>query len=99
MPVPHVVEMKGSVKSGVLSDGTARDVVGAGLPLPATVWTRPAAGDTVTVSYSVDGGVNFTTWPSGAVTSFAQEVLVSGVTHIRFQRTAGAGTTSTYGVC
>lgn len=86
---------------GTLADGTAVVIDMLGAPMPCTVWARPASGDTVTVSYSVDGGQNYEVWQqgtSGAVTAYAADVLLGPVTHVKFQRTAGAGTTSTYGV-
>lgn len=91
--------MEGISISGTLESGTAEIVNMYAKPLPATVWTTPVAGDTVTVSYSVDNGVSYVIWPNGAVTSFSKDVLLSGITHLKFQRTAGAGVTSTYGVC
>lgn len=83
---------------GKLADGTAVVVNMKGAQIPCTVWTVPAAGDTVTVSYSVDGGVTYTVWPPGAVIAASNDTLVGPVTDIKFQRTAGAGTTSTYGI-
>ena len=71
-------------------------------PYPCTAWTQPAAGDTVVMSYSLDGGVNYTASTLGDVTSASTTkslVFYSEVTHIKFQRTAGSGTTSTCGVC
>jgi len=82
-----------------LADGTAVVVEAKWLDYPLTVWVNPVAGDTVTVSYSCDGGTTYANWPSGAVTAYTEDVLVSGVTHLKVQRTAGSGTTSTYGVC
>ena len=67
-------------------------------PIPVMVRVNPAAGDSVTVSTSTDGAVSFTDWAYGAATIYQQMVLVSAVTHIKFQRTAGTGTTSTYEV-
>lgn len=87
-----------NVRSGTLPDGTAKIEVMTGAPLPCTVWVRPASGDTVTVSYSVDGGSNYETWVPGAVTAYSDDTLLGPVTHLKFQRTAGSGTTSAYGV-
>lgn len=99
MAAPMTSKMNGGATVLTLTSGTAQTLSAKGLPLPATVWTRPVAGDTVTISYSTDNGANYQTWPSGAVTSYTEDVLDSGVTHIKFQRTAGAGVTSTCGVC
>lgn len=79
-----------------LLDGNAVVVPMGGAPLPATVWVNPTVGDTVTVSYSCDGGTTYIV--RFAATAYAEDVLVSGITHLKFQRTAGAGTTSAYGV-
>ena len=91
--------MRGAFNITPLPSGTAVVVSMTGAPIPATVWARPAAGDTVAVTYSTDNGVNWQAWPIGPVTAYAPDVLLSGVTHVRFQRTAGTGTTSTCGVC
>lgn len=87
-----------SFSSGTLANGTPVVVATEGAPIPATVWVVPAAGDTVLVEYSLDSGVSYDNWAKGSVTARANDVLNSGVTHLRFTRTAGAGTTSTYGV-
>lgn len=86
-----------SQPTGVLTNGNAVDVSMANAPIPSTVWIRPAAGDTVTYSHSCDGGTTYTV--RGAVAVYTEDILVAGVTHIRFQRTAGTGITSAYGVC
>jgi hypothetical protein len=99
MPGTIRTAMAGRATVVTLVDGDIVTFVGEGMPLPATVWARPAAGDTVAVTYSTDNGVNWQAWPIGPVTAYAQDVLLSGVTHVRFQRTAGTGTTSTCGVC
>lgn len=92
-------KMMGGPVIYTLTDGTAQSIEGKHLPIPATVWARPAAGDTVSVEYSLDGGSNYEDWPNGDVTAFASDTLISGVTNIRFTRSAGTGTTSTVGVC
>jgi len=92
-------KMNGSFYQGVLLDGNAVVISMTNAPIPATIWAKPASGDTVAVSYSVDGGVSYIAWDNGDVTAFASDVLSSGVTHMKFQRTAGSGVTSTVGVC
>lgn len=82
-----------------LIDGTAITVAMGGCPVPCTLWARPAAGDTVSISYSCDGGTTYTAWPAGGVTAYAEDILDAPVTHIKGQRTAGSGTTSAFGVC
>lgn len=95
MPISNV--MPGMFKTGTLADGNAVTISMFTAPLPCTVWVRPAAGDTVTYSHSCDGGTTYTV--RGAVTAYTEDVLDAGVTHLKFQRTAGSGTTSAYGVC
>jgi hypothetical protein len=46
----------------------------------------------------MDGDATYENWPNGSVTARSKDSLVSGITHLRFTRTAGSGTTSTYGV-
>lgn len=95
----HVVRMTGApIISGTLTDGTAVTKSMETMPIPATVWVVPVSGDTVLVEYSMDGGTTYQNWPNGSVTSRSSDVLQSGVTHLRFSRTVGSGTTSTYGV-
>lgn len=95
-------QMTGLLHTGTLVDGTAQTIAIHDLPLPLTVWVRPFAGDTVTVSYSTDDGANYQVWPNGtagAVTAYSEDALISGATYIKFQRTAGSGTTSSWGLC
>ena len=106
MPMQNPIEvapnMSGIFASHVLVDGVAVVVSMQGASLPSTVWANPVAGDTITVSYSLDDGATYTAWSLGAITSASatkQLAFFSGVTHIKFQRTAGTGTTSTCGVC
>ena len=99
MPGTIRPQMGGRATVATLTSGTAVTFTGEGLPLPATVWARPAAGDSITVWYSTDNGANYNVWAAGVITVYAEDVLDSGVTNIRFQRTAGSGTTSTCGVC
>lgn len=85
--------------SQTLLDGTAVEKSMAGAPIPCTVFARPAAGDTVAIEYSCDGGTTYTAWPAGAVVAYTESVLDAPVTNIRGQRTVGSGTTSVFGVC
>lgn len=91
--------MPGLVLTGTLTDGNAQTVSLRGMPFPLTVWVQPTNGDTITVSYSRDNGASYTTWPAGAVTANSDDALDSGYTHLKFQRTAGSGATSTWGLC
>lgn len=70
--------------------------LGAGIP--PTIWAKPVAGDTIRVDTSLDGG---NVWEAALVSTTANwsTTLSSGVTHIRFTRTIGTGTTSRVGVC
>ncbi len=90
--------MSGALVSRVLVDGAAVIFDMDGQGLPSTVWVNPVAGDTVAVSASVDNGVTYLDWPAGAVTTYTDDILESGVTHLKVQRTAGAGTTSAWGI-
>jgi len=99
-------KMNGLVLHGTLADGTAVEHSTKSYPIPCTVWVKPVAGDTVNVWFSrgLDNEDDYYPWPNGEVTSVSADdakyqVLNSGITHIKFQRTAGSGTTSTYGVC
>lgn len=91
--------MGGLAHKGVLADDEVVILEMGMYPVPCTVWTVPVSGDTIAVSYSLDGGVTYEAWPNGSVTAASHDVLVSGVTHLKFEQTAGSGTTSTYGVC
>lgn len=83
-------------KQGVLGDGVEEIIQMAGAPVPCTVFINPAVGDTVSYWYSLDGGVSYT--KRADVTAYTEDQLISSVTHLKFQRTAGTGTTSAYGV-
>ena len=91
--------MAGGATSQVLSSGTAVSLSMKNYPLPCTVWARPVAGDTVLLSYSCDGGTTYTAWAAGGVTVYTESVFDAPITHLKGQRTGGAGTTSTFGVC
>lgn len=98
-------KMRGSqFASGTLLDGAAVITSMAGAPLPCTIWVNPAPGDTLSVGISLDGGTRYDPWPNGDVTSTSpatslSDALMSGVTHIKIQRTVGTGTASTWGIC
>ena len=94
--------MLGTWASGQLTSGTAVVIDMRNCPLPATVSVKVVAGDTVTVSFSLDNGTSYIAWSLGDITSVSDPrylIFYSGVTHFKFQRTAGTGTTSTYGIC
>ena len=90
--------MSGALILRVLADGTAMITDMDGQSIPSTVWVKPAAGDGVTVSASLDNGVSYLVWPAGEVTVDSCDVLDSGVTHLKVQRTTGSGITSTWGI-
>lgn len=98
-PMNTTPRMAGVTTPTILVNGTAVVVSTADYPLPATVWVRPAAGDTVALSYSCDGGTTYTAWSAGSVTAYTESVFDGPITHIKGQRTAGSGTTSAFGVC
>lgn len=90
--------MSGLFQKGSFSGTTATDIKMKFAPLPATVWVRPTAG-TVTVSYSVDEGTNYTTVTAlSAAAAYADTVLTGPVTNLRF---VGDGVTAagTWGIC
>lgn len=89
--------MTGTFFKGKLVDGNAVVVPMAGAPLPCLVWVRPVAGDTVAMTYSTDNGVTYNAGLS--VTVYTEDTFLAGVTHVKFQRTAGTGTTSEVGLC
>lgn len=93
------MRMNGAYHIGTLGSGTAVTISLIGAPVPSTLWAIPAAGDTVNMWVSFDNGTNWTEWSKGAVTAAANAALISGATHLKAQRTAGTGTTSTFGVC
>lgn len=96
--IRHFTKAMRAFTSGTLVNGTPVVVTMEGAPIPSTVWVVPVSGDTVLVEVSFDAGVSYENWAKGSVTARASDVLNSGVTHLRFSRTAGSGTTSTYGV-
>lgn len=91
--------MKGSTfEKGTFSGTTAYTVQMWGAPLPATVWVRPTAGS-VTVSYSVDDGVNYTAITAlTAAAAYVDTSLTGPVTHLKFVGD-GATAAGTWGVC
>lgn len=91
--------MGGKHYLATLVDGVATVFQMLNAPIPATVFANPTAGDTISVSYSLDNGTTYTAWPNGPVTAASSDVLTSGITHLQFQRTAGTNVTSTVGVC
>lgn len=98
-PLPVLNKSVRSKFVGTLVDGTPVVVVldDTNLVLPPTIWAKPRDGDTVTVDYSLDGGITWET-PWIVTTVNWDDVLVAGVTHIRFTRSAGTGILSTVGV-
>ena len=99
MPGTIRVEMVGKATKVTLKDSNPFVFVAAGLPLPATVWARPNTGDTITVEESTDDGATFRPWPTGPCTAYTEQTLLSGVTHLRFTRSAGSSQLSSCGVC
>lgn len=98
MTASTLTTMGGLAQSGTFNGTTAYTIAMKGAPIPATVWVRPTAG-TVTVSYSVDNGVNYTAVAAlTASAAYADTSLTGPVTHLKF---AGDGATAagTWGVC
>ena len=98
-----IAKMTGGYRKGTIgADGEAIIDMNKA-PLPATVWVVPNGSDTVAVSYSLDGGVTYKPWANGPVTAVSTDtekelVFYSGITHLKFERTDGDGTHSSYGV-
>ncbi len=93
--------------SGTLTSGTAVVVQMDGAPKPATITVNPLTGDSVKVEFSTNGGTTYYPWylegdtdiVAGVVTVSKTLVLLSGVTHLKFTRSAGTGITSTWSIC
>jgi hypothetical protein len=82
----------------LLTSGTAVEVQMENVQVPCTVWVEPTGGDTVTVTYKNSPTAPAQNWPVGAVVAYSEDVLDAPVYSITFQRTAGSGTTSKYGI-
>lgn len=95
----EVIEIERRTSKITLVDGTpiVVSLVDSTFILPPTIWAKPRSGDTITVDYSLDGGDTWET-PWIATTVNWDDVLAAGVSHIRFTRSAGTGTTSTVGI-
>lgn len=57
-----------------------------GYAFPSTVWAAPGSGYSITVSYSCDGGVNYTNWSAGSVTAYTESVFDAPISHLKFTR-------------
>lgn len=64
-----------------------------------TAWWKPRTGDGITVEYSFDGGDTYEPPLITNTLTNSSDRLLSGITHVRFTRASGTGTTSTVGVC
>ena len=96
--VAQVSVMGGLTQNGSFSGTTAYTIAMKGCPIPATVWVLPTAG-TVTVSYSVDGGTNYTSVTGlTAAAAYSDIALTGPVTHLKF---AGDGVSAAgaWGIC
>jgi len=91
--------MPGLQLKKTLVDGVAIEAPTFEFNIPSTIWAIPRDGDTVNLWVSLDGGTTWEEWSRGAVTAAASDVLTSGITHIKGQRTSGTGIASTFGVC
>ena len=93
--IEALLSMNGNNIKGSVSNTTPVVVSVIGEHIPSTVWIYPAGGTSL-IEYSVNDAVTFQGWPAGAVTAYAQDVLQSGITHLRITAQSG---TCTYGVC
>jgi hypothetical protein len=85
--------------TSILATASAQTWRMAGAPLPATLWVRPGAGETLTISYSTDGGTNYQslTALTGAA-AYTETQVSAGFTNLKI--TSAPGTTAgTWGVC
>jgi len=57
-----------------------------GYSFPSTVFADPGSGYSIAVAYSCDGGVNYTNWAAGTVTSYTESVFDAPISHLRFTR-------------
>lgn len=90
----------GSSYSDVLPDGVAITKELKSYQCPTTVWVQPGFGsptDGISVWYSANGGATFKLWGAGEVFAYTDTVFDSPITHLKFQRTSGTGTNSTFG--
>jgi hypothetical protein len=62
------------------------------MPIPCTLWVRPAAGNTLTVAYSIDGGLNYQslTALTGA-TAYSEIAVSAGISHIKITGSSTGG--------
>lgn len=95
--------MHGLSRSTVFESGDVQTFAMQGYAFPSTVWARPGSGYSITVSYSCDGGVTYSTWAAGTVTAYAESVFDAPISHLRFTRSQTAspdsGAVSAAGVC
>lgn len=92
------------IQSTVLADGTALTFDMSKAPVPMTVAVVPVGDAAINVWYSLDEGATYKEWPNGAAVAgdLADEkeiVFYSGITNLKFQRTAGTNATSTFSAC
>ena len=67
-------------------------------PMPGTLWVRPTAGNTFTVAYSTDGGVNYQTMTAlNGATAYSEVVVSAGFTNLRITPSGVQG--GSWGVC
>lgn len=70
----------------------------SGSPFPCSVTAAPSGGDTLTISYSCDGGDNYTTWAPGTVSNAAVSCIQVPITHLKIV-CVGTGAASAFAVC
>lgn len=95
--------MHGLSRSTTFDDGDVQTFEMKGYSFPSSVFADPGSGYSLTVAHSIDGGINYTNWSAGAVTSYTETVYDAPISHLRFTRaqtsSPATGTTSRAGVC
>ncbi len=83
--------------NGTLVDGTPLVIaVASGVLAPGAVWVNPGPGDAVRIRYRVDAAAPWVTLYEGG--TYFDDVREGKVQAYEFTRTAGAGTTSKWGI-
>lgn len=67
-------------------------------PLPGTLWVRPTAGNTFTVTYSTDNGANYQTLTAlNGAAAYTETAVNTGFTNLKITPSGVQG--GTWGIC